>query len=132
LRDCDDPVMRRSRTSRPKRADYESFDDFYANVHRRGDDVRLGEVVDGEYRWRIIWLPRTREVAAFALFWTHEYLHLLPGTDGEGPAFGPIPMAVPALVNVLGLAESAEAAQRRIEAAGRTSLDALRTSLAAA
>ena len=115
--------------SRPKLADYESFDDFYANVHRRGDDVRLGEIVDGEYRWRIIWLPRTYEVAAFAVFWTDEHLHLQPGTDGEGPALGPIPMAVPTLVNVLGTAECAEAAQRGIEASGRASLDALRTEL---
>ena len=121
--------MRRRRASRPKLADYESFDDFYANVHRRGDDVRLGEIVDGEYRWRIIWLPRTYEVAAFAVFWTHEHLHLQPGTDGEGPARGPIPMAVPTFVNVLGTAESAEAAQRGIEASARTSLDALRTEL---
>ena len=98
--------MRRGRATRPKLADYESFDDFYANVHRRGDDVRLGEIVDGEYRWRIIWLPRTYEVAAFAVFWTDEHLHVQPGTDGEGPALGPIPMAVPTLVNVLGTAES--------------------------
>ncbi len=123
--------MRRGRATRPKLADYESFDDFYANVHRRGDDVRLGEIVDGEYRWRIIWLPRTNEVAAFAVFWTDEHLHLQPGTDGEGPALGPIPMAVPTLVNVLGTAESAESAQRGIEASRRASLDALHSALAA-
>jgi hypothetical protein len=121
--------MRRGRTTRPKLADYESFDDFYANVHRRGDDVRLGEIADGEYRWRIIWLPRTNEVAAFALFWTVEHLHVQPGTDGEGPALGPIPMAVPALVNILGTAESAEAARRGVEASGRMSLEALRAEL---
>jgi hypothetical protein len=121
--------MRRRRASRPKLADYESFDEFYANAHRRGDDVRLGEIVDGEYRWRIIWLPRTYEVAAFAVFWTHDHLHVQPGTDGEGPARGPVPMAVPTLVNVLGTAESADAAERCIEASGRSSLDALRTEL---
>ena len=88
----------------PKQADYESFEDFYANEQRRGDDVRLGEIVDGEYRWRILWLPRTNEVAAFAVFWADEHLHLQPGLDGEGPAAGPIPMPVPSLVNVVGIA----------------------------
>jgi hypothetical protein len=38
-------------------------------------------------------------------------------------------MAVPTLVNVVGTAESADAAQRGIDASGRTSLEALRTEL---
>jgi hypothetical protein len=94
-------------------ADYQSAKEFYrANEARRGDDVALVDLADGELVWEISWIPRTYEVVGFSIAWTDERWHaagLTGGGDGQsGPGgyMGVGPQRIPQLVVVLGQASS--------------------------
>jgi hypothetical protein len=109
-------------------ADYPSFETFYsANVARRGDDVRLRDLRDGELLWAIVWLPRTTEVAAFAKGWADPTWHRRLATNGETGASAMSTWQPPQLVFVLGQASSAAEAKSCIKSS--TSLGAMRASL---
>jgi len=116
-------------------ADYDSYEEFYKDEEREGDDTYIGEVVDGELQWEIRCLPNG-EIAAFATAWTDEQAHLVyrgvpiggPGSmNGAGGGRALLPAFVPVLIVVLGRAASADDAHACIARAAN--LDAIRTAL---
>jgi hypothetical protein len=116
-----------------QQADYTSFESFYtADERRRGDDVTLGEVVDGELLWAICWLPATAEVAAFSVAWRDERWHrvlVASGSAETGTGHADLgATAIPELVMVLGTALPRSSADIKISS--ETTLRALRDSLA--
>ena len=56
-------------------ADFGSWKAFYdGDPRRRGQEVVLGEIADGEFCWRVIWFPTT-EVVAWPYRWRDERRH---------------------------------------------------------
>jgi hypothetical protein len=98
------------------RADFRSYRAFYDDRRRRGEDEHVGQVVDGEFRWTVHWIPGSSEVVAFAASWTEPQWHQtieVTGSADSGPnglvGVGVAP--VPELVLVLGRAPSADYAR---------------------
>jgi hypothetical protein len=105
-------------------ADFRSWKDFYeADERRRCDDVEVGEVRDGELRWKLCWHSGTQEVVAYGVAWIEERWHngsLVGDTAAHegrwsGTTIGPD--RVPDVIHVLGCAETAEDAKWRLRGA---------------
>jgi hypothetical protein len=115
-------------------AEFQTFHAFYEqNEARRGDDIALVRFADGEIVWSVCWLPRTSEVAAFAVAWTetrwHENVRATQSFVGVQAGLSPEP--IPELVFVLGHAETSDRAGSAIEASNRD-LASIRAVLATA
>jgi hypothetical protein len=107
-------------------ADFRSWKDFYeADERRRGDDVVVGEVTDGELHWRICWHPRTQEVAGYGAGWVDERWHrgIVGGSSSSATDSGVAsnmalgPARVPEVIYLLGHAGSADRAKERLATA---------------
>jgi hypothetical protein len=103
-------------------ADFPSWKSFYnGDARRREDEVTLGEIIDGEFCWRIIWFPTT-EVVAWPFRWRDERWHStvlgqshLRSPHPSGKTLGPAPL--PEMIYSLGVAESASEGLRRLGSA---------------
>jgi hypothetical protein len=103
-------------------ADYRSWQSFYdGDTRRRANEVRLSEIADGEFWWRIIWFP-TMEVVAWPFRWRDERWHgkvlgqtYLMTPHPSTKAVGPAPL--PEMIYVIGRADSAEAGKQRVSSA---------------
>jgi hypothetical protein len=111
-------------------ADFRSWQSFYdGDTRRRANEVKLREIADGEFWWRIIWFP-TMEVVAWPFRWRDERWHGVvlgpaPGTmttKAMGPAL------LPEMIYVIGRAYSADTARQRVSSA--SSLLEVRAALA--
>jgi len=103
-------------------ADFRSWKAFYDDdSRRRGKEVVVGDIADGEFCWRVIWFPTT-EVVAWPHRWRDERWHRAvvaqprfntptPATFGVGSA--PLPEAI----YVIGQIESAEEAKLQLSSA---------------
>jgi hypothetical protein len=116
-------------------ADFGSWSDFYdGDTRRRAGEITIGDVVDGELCWHIVWVPTT-EVVAWPFRWQDERRHrAIYGQVGQrtlGPShMGVGPAAIPEMIYVVGRAESAE--QGRARMASASTLADVRGSLAGA
>jgi hypothetical protein len=93
--------------------DFDSWQSFYdGDTRRRANEVKLSEVADGEFWWRITWFP-TMAVVAWPFRWRDERWHgkVRGQTHPRTPqpstkAMGPAPL--PEMIYVVGRADSAE------------------------
>ena len=114
-------------------ADFHSWKVFYdGDSRRRGKEIVLGEVDDGEFCWRVIWFPTT-EVVAWPFRWRDERWHstvigqtVLRTPQPSTKTLAPAP--VPEIIYLVGNAESAESGKGRISSA--STLDDVRAALA--
>jgi hypothetical protein len=103
-------------------ADFRSWSDFYdGDARRRAGETAIGEVVDGELQWHIIWVP-TAEVVAWPFRWRAERHHRAIYGQVEQRTLGPSHMgvgaaAVPEMIYLVGRAESAEQGRMRVASA---------------
>jgi hypothetical protein len=116
-------------------ADFRSWKAFYdGDSRRRGKEVVLGEIDDGEFCWRVIWFPTT-EVVAWPFRWRDERWHstvightVLRTPQPSTKTLAPAP--VPEIIYSLGSAAGAEDGKRRISSA--STLNDVRGALARA
>jgi hypothetical protein len=113
-------------------ADFHSWRDFYrAEGRRRGLEVAVREIADGEFCWRVIWMP-TREVIAWPFRWRNEHHHraVSAGTWFRSPTPSNLrigPAEIPAAIFLIGRADTAEDCSQKVASA--TSLAELRSAL---
>jgi hypothetical protein len=106
-------------------ADFHSWKDFYnADVRRRGDDVVVGEVTDGELHWKLCWHSGTQEVVAYGDSWVDErwFRVIVAGgsqsSQGANVGYADLGTArVPEVIYVLGRSQSADRATELLESA---------------
>jgi hypothetical protein len=92
-------------------ADFGSWSDFYdGDTRRRAGEITIGDVVDGELCWHIVWVPTT-EVVAWPFRWRDERRHRRIYGQVEQRTLGPSHMgvgraAIPEMIYVVGRAEA--------------------------